>query len=77
MLGGRQAKYYIGPLDPLVLFVGRLATQKGPDLLVEAVPMVLATRSDVKFVFVGDGSCVGVGPSGDARDFGGRRLRGD
>eukprot|EP00802_Teleaulax_amphioxeia_P005489 Tamp_05493.p1 GENE.Tamp_05493~~Tamp_05493.p1 ORF type:complete len:700 (+),score=90.02 Tamp_05493:299-2398(+) len=53
--GSIKAKYNMGPLDPLVLFVGRLATQKGPDLLVEAVPMVLATRSDVKFVFVGDG----------------------
>ena len=35
-------RYDMGPLDPLVLFVGRLATQKGPDLLVEAVPMVSA-----------------------------------
>jgi len=42
-------------MDPLVLFVGRLATQKGPDLLVEAVPLVLNSRHDVKFAIVGDG----------------------
>ncbi len=42
-------------MDPLVLFVGRLATQKGPDLLVEAIPLVLNSRHDVKFAVVGDG----------------------
>ena len=38
------SRYDMGPLDPLVLFVGRLATQKGPDLLVEAVPMVRSEK---------------------------------
>ena len=47
--------YGIGPLDPMVLFVGRLAVQKGPDLLLEAIPGALAHRGDAKFVFVGDG----------------------
>jgi glycosyltransferase involved in cell wall biosynthesis len=47
--------YGIGPLDPMVLFVGRMSVQKGPDLLLEAVPGILATRSDAKVVFVGDG----------------------
>ena len=28
--------YNMGPLDPLVLFVGRLATQKGPGSLTHA-----------------------------------------
>ena len=50
-----KARNSIGPLDPVVLFVGRLATQKGPDLLVEAIPLVLASRHDVKFLIVGDG----------------------
>ncbi len=45
----------IGPLDPMVLFVGRLTTQKGPDILLEAVPGILACRGDAKIVFVGDG----------------------
>jgi glycosyltransferase involved in cell wall biosynthesis len=47
--------YGIGPLDPTVLFVGRLSTQKGPDLLLEAVPGILHRRGDAKVVFVGDG----------------------
>jgi glycosyltransferase involved in cell wall biosynthesis len=47
--------YGIGPLDPMVLFVGRITTQKGPDLLLEAVPSVLNHRSDAKVVFIGDG----------------------
>jgi glycosyltransferase involved in cell wall biosynthesis len=47
--------YGIGPLDPMALFVGRLSTQKGPDLLLEAVPGILEHRADAKIVFVGDG----------------------
>lgn len=47
--------YGIGPLDPMVLFVGRLSVQKGPDLLLEAVPGILNRRGDAKVVFVGDG----------------------
>jgi glycosyltransferase involved in cell wall biosynthesis len=50
-----RAKYGVGPLDPMVLTVGRLVVQKGIDLLVEAVPGVLAARPDAKFVIVGDG----------------------
>ena len=51
--------YGVGPMDPMVLFVGRLSTQKGPDLLLEAVPHVLHGRGDVRFVFVGDGDLRG------------------
>ena len=47
--------YGIGPLDPMVLFVGRMSTQKGPDLLLEAAPGILNSRGDAKIVFVGDG----------------------
>ncbi len=47
--------YGIGPLDPMVLFVGRMTTQKGPDLLLEAVPAILCNRRDAKVVFAGDG----------------------
>jgi len=42
-------------MDPMFLFVGRLAVQKGPDLLLEAVPMILQARGNAKFVIVGDG----------------------
>jgi glycosyltransferase involved in cell wall biosynthesis len=41
--------------DPLVLFCGRMSYQKGPDLLVEAIPLVLKKHKNVKFVFAGDG----------------------
>ena len=50
-----RATYGIGPLDPMALYVGRMSTQKGPDLLLEAVPGILGHRSDAKIVFVGDG----------------------
>lgn len=50
-----RAQYGVGPMDPMALFVGRMATQKGPDILVESIPGVLATRPDAKFVIVGDG----------------------
>lgn len=43
------------PMAPMFLFVGRLATQKGPDLLLEAIPHILEARADARFVFVGDG----------------------
>jgi glycosyltransferase involved in cell wall biosynthesis len=54
-----RATYGIGPWDPMVLFVGRLSTQKGPDLLLEAVPGILEYRPDAKIVFVGDGDMRG------------------
>ena len=42
-------------MDPTILFVGRLDLQKGPDLLVEAIPSCLRMRGDAKFILVGDG----------------------
>jgi len=47
--------YGIHPLAPLIFFAGRLVYQKGPDLLVEAIPLVLSKRWDAKFLFAGDG----------------------
>ncbi|MEN7548078.1 glycosyltransferase family 4 protein [Rapidithrix thailandica] len=46
----------VGPLDPMALFVGRMSVQKGPDILVRAIPMVLHFHPGAKFVFVGDGA---------------------
>ena len=54
-----RRSYGVGPLDPMVLFVGRLTNQKGPDLLLEAVPGILSCRGDAKIVFVGDGDMRG------------------
>lgn len=50
-----KTRYGVGPLDPMVLFCGRLAVQKGPDLLMEAIPGLLRHYPAAKFVFVGDG----------------------
>ncbi len=53
--GAVKARYAIGPLDPTILFVGRMVVQKGPDILVQAMPPVLQYYPNAKFVFAGDG----------------------
>lgn len=58
--GAVKKGYSIHPYAPLVLFVGRMKYQKGPDLLVEAVPHILRKRWDVKFIFAGAGELRGV-----------------
>ncbi|NPV62290.1 MAG: glycosyltransferase family 4 protein [Methanotrichaceae archaeon] len=45
----------IHPLAPVILFCGRMSFQKGPDLLVEAIPKILSMRPDARFVFIGEG----------------------
>jgi glycosyltransferase involved in cell wall biosynthesis len=57
--GRIKERYAIHPFAPVVLFIGRLDDQKGPDLLVEAIPKVLANRWDVKFIFGGGGGVRG------------------
>ncbi len=41
--------------EQFILFAGRLAWQKGPDLLLDAVPAVLKKCPKAKFVFAGEG----------------------
>lgn len=53
--GGVKKRYGIGHIDPMVLFAGRMVYQKGPDLLVEAIPSILHHFNNAKFVFAGDG----------------------
>ena len=53
--GEIKASYGIGPMDPTVLFSGRVVYQKGPDVLVEAIPFILAHHPTAKFIFAGDG----------------------
>ncbi|VVB50846.1 Trehalose synthase [uncultured archaeon] len=57
--GRVKEKYHIHPLAPVIFFIGRLTHQKGPDLLLEAVPYVLARRPDAKFIFAGSGDMTG------------------
>jgi glycosyltransferase involved in cell wall biosynthesis len=47
--------YGFDPDSPLILFVGRLAWQKGPDMLVDAAPHLLREHADAQFAFIGDG----------------------
>jgi glycosyltransferase involved in cell wall biosynthesis len=54
-VGSVRRRYDIGPMDPTVLFCGRLVWQKGPDLLLEAVPSILRYYPNAKFVVAGDG----------------------
>jgi glycogen synthase len=53
--GEIKAGYGIGPMDPMVFFCGRVVYQKGPDVLVEAIPFILRYHPAAKFVFAGDG----------------------
>jgi glycosyltransferase involved in cell wall biosynthesis len=53
--GEVKRRYAIGPMDPTILFVGRMVVQKGPDILVRAMPSLLRFYPNAKFVFVGDG----------------------
>jgi glycosyltransferase involved in cell wall biosynthesis len=53
--GAVRRQYGIGPLDPMVLFAGRMVYQKGPDILVDAIPYILRYYHNAKFVFTGDG----------------------
>ncbi len=53
--GEVKRRYAIGPLDPMILFTGRLTVQKGPDILVRAMPSVMRYYPSAKFVFAGDG----------------------
>ena len=53
--GEVKGRYGVGPVDPMVLFSGRTTVQKGPDLLLEAVPGLLWYHPRAKFVFAGDG----------------------
>ncbi len=59
-----RKRYDVGPMDPTVLFCGRLEWQKGPDLMMEAIPWVLRYYPNTKFLFVGDG---GMRPSLERR----------
>lgn len=51
-----KKKYGVPSFAPTVFFIGRLEFQKGPDLLIDAIPRVLENRADVKFLLAGKGT---------------------
>lgn len=53
--GSVKEEYGIHPFAPVVLFTGRMHYQKGPDLLVKAIPRVLDGNWGAHFVFIGEG----------------------
>jgi glycosyltransferase involved in cell wall biosynthesis len=53
--GDVKRAYGIHPYAPLILFIGRLAYQKGPDLFIDAIRKVCQTRWDAKVIVAGDG----------------------
>lgn len=57
--GQIKQRYGLAPFDPMVLFAGRLTTQKGPDLLLQAFSSVLRHHRDARVVFVGEGDMRG------------------
>ncbi|WP_292466449.1 glycosyltransferase family 4 protein [Methanolobus sp.] len=50
-----KTNYGIHPFAPVVLFTGRMNYQKGPDLLIRAIPKVLDGNWGAHFVFIGEG----------------------
>jgi glycosyltransferase involved in cell wall biosynthesis len=47
--------YGIPSADPLIFFIGRLAYQKGPDLLIAAIRTVCHEHRDAKLIVAGEG----------------------
>jgi glycosyltransferase involved in cell wall biosynthesis len=54
--GAIKKRVNIGPVDPVILYIGDMNEAHGPDLLMKAVPAVLKNHPQARFVFVGDGA---------------------
>jgi glycosyltransferase involved in cell wall biosynthesis len=50
-----KQSYGIPASDPLILFIGRLAYQKGPDILIGAIKTVCREHRDAKLIVAGEG----------------------
>ncbi len=53
--GEVKGRFGIGPVAPTIFAAGRMTIQKGMDMLVEAVPMVLNSYPEAKFIISGSG----------------------
>ncbi len=53
--GEVKRSYGIHPFAPLILFIGRLVYQKGPDLFIDAIRKVCQNRWDAKVIVAGEG----------------------
>jgi glycosyltransferase involved in cell wall biosynthesis len=52
--------YGVPPGAPMIFYIGRLAHQKGPDLLLDAMPQVLDEHPDACLLMVGSGPMLAV-----------------
>jgi glycosyltransferase involved in cell wall biosynthesis len=53
--GAVKARYQVGPVDPMILYVGDLDERYGPDMLLKAMPPVLRHHPQARLVIVGEG----------------------
>ncbi len=53
--GEIKARYQVGPVDPMIVYVGDLSEQYGPDMLMKAMPAVLRNHPQTRLVIVGYG----------------------
>lgn len=53
--GAIKARYQVGPIDPMILYIGDLDPRHGPDVLMKSVPTILKNHKQARFVFVGLG----------------------
>ena len=51
-----KSRFNLSSSDPMILFIGRLTRQKGPDLLIGAMPKILKNNPLAKLVIVGEGA---------------------
>ncbi len=51
-----RQEYGVPPGAPMLFYIGRLAVQKGPDLLLDAMPQVLGNHPEARLLMVGSGS---------------------
>jgi len=54
--GALRTKFGIAAQTPLVVFIGRLSTEKGPDLFLRMALSVRAQCPEAEFILVGDGA---------------------
>jgi glycosyltransferase involved in cell wall biosynthesis len=50
-----KSRYNISSSEPMILFIGRLTGQKGPDILIGAMPKILKNIPKANLVVVGEG----------------------
>jgi glycosyltransferase involved in cell wall biosynthesis len=53
--GAIKARHQVGPIDPVLLFIGDLDDQYGPDALLRAMPAILRHHTQARLILVGDG----------------------